>query len=365
MFGFFKPLQRSKEYRRLYCDSCVHLQANYGISSAAFLSYEAVLLHALASDLNLLTIKDTPTPCGIIPSPKKLKASLGRVHKQIGEFSSAFTHLLLKTKLEDDVQDDKSLLAKFLMWCKNRRFKKCLHYFEMLEPNFKATLANLLETHRQSEQKRQPLDLVEYAVPTSKAFGYVFSLFAQTMNLPEKIETLRKLGSHVGATILYADCGYDWERDKRKGLYNPVQSTEESAAAFILAQTALRQGITLLREEIGNNTVTEKIFTGVHDRLYRSVQDNRQYKQYLTPLKECLSISDPVETTNKPITSFALLCPEITLLAEQVSEEHCCDYYVNQCIYHYFCCLAPVVGILWCGWTCGTNCGDSCSCNCD
>ena len=50
MFGFLKPLCRTEKYRKLYYDSCSHIRANYGRGATPFLSYESVLVHAMALD---------------------------------------------------------------------------------------------------------------------------------------------------------------------------------------------------------------------------------------------------------------------------------------------------------------------------
>lgn len=130
MFGFMKPVHRSNEYRKLYCDSCRFLREYSGQSSTVFLSYEAVLVHALAVDAGYMTLDEAASPCRILPIPKRIK-SASETHLRIGEFSAALTMLLVKTKLEDDIMDDKSFLAELTSRFYRNAFEKAIRYFEV------------------------------------------------------------------------------------------------------------------------------------------------------------------------------------------------------------------------------------------
>jgi len=90
MFGFLNPLCRTKKYRQLYCDSCSHMRQNYGQWSTPFLSYEAVLAHAMAYDAGLISEEDIVTPCRLIPAPKRPKAT-SDTHRRLRQSNCGFT----------------------------------------------------------------------------------------------------------------------------------------------------------------------------------------------------------------------------------------------------------------------------------
>ena len=124
-------------------------------------------------------------------------------------------------------------------------------------------------------------------------FGYVFGLLGFALNDPDRAAIYSTVGRKVGEAIIYADCGYDWTRDKKKGLYNPVQTLEDSARAIAASQSALRDGTQAVKEAFGENSMSEQILLGVHDRLYRVAERDKRYRPYLVPLRECSLLETP------------------------------------------------------------------------
>lgn len=283
--------------------------------STLFLSYESVLIHAMAFDHGLIREEDTVSPCRAIPFPRKPKG-VSDTHRRIGEFSSALTHLLVKTKLEDDVLDDRSWVARLANRLLRKKFGRAVRYFKTLDPDFESTLGVYLKEHRIMELGRSATSLSEYTLPTSNAFGYVFSLFGKALNEPELGEVYESIGKQVGKAIIFADCGYDWAHDMKKGLYNPVQTLDESAHAIAASQTVLREGALIANRTLGDQCVTEQIFLGVHDRLYRATQHDKRYQPYLIPLQECASLGNAEKKQGGIIMAANAACPTLALFAQ-------------------------------------------------
>ncbi|MGL6227564.1 MAG: DUF5685 family protein [Thermoguttaceae bacterium] len=313
MFGFLRPDSRSKEYRALYCNTCRHLRSNYGVTSLPFLSYEAVLIHAIALDTAKISLAMPASRCKIIPFPNKADDE-NELHKTIGEFSSALTHLLLKIKLEDDVQDDNSWKAKRLRNFYNKNFVKCFEYFSALDSEFQNKVKAIIASHFTLETRGASIQLKDYAQPTADAFSYVFSLFGKVVNDKDRQNVYSRLGELVGRAIIYADCGFDWKKNKRKRAYNPVENTEMAVSAFVKSQEMLRESAMIAVDTFGLESITSKILLGVHDRLYRFAEKDRIYKKYLGPIKVVTDKAE--EQASKGIVLASSICPSLALFAE-------------------------------------------------
>lgn len=315
MFGFMKPVRRSNEYRKLYCDSCAHMRQNFGRRSTSFLSYESVLAHAMAFDVGLIAEENTVSPCRIVALPK-LPQETSDPHRRIGEFSSALTHLLVRTKLDDDIHDDRSWRARITRRMFRKQFDQCVRYFAELDPAFEKTLEAFFETHRDMELKGSAVSLDEYARPTADAFGYVFGLLGTALNDTRYTEVFSGIGEQIGRAIIFADCGHDWIRDKKKGLFNPVKTLEDSAQAIAASQAALREGAQVASRSFGENGVTEQILIDVHDRLYRVIERNKKYHPYLVPLQESSRSEATEKKSNGIIMASNAACPTLALFAQ-------------------------------------------------
>lgn len=360
MFGFLNPICRSEKYRMLYCDSCSHMRANYGRGSTPFLSYESVLVHAMAFDAGLICEEDTVVPCRGLPIPKRPKSTT-ETHRRIGEFSAALTHLLVKTKLEDDILDDGSRLARFTIWFYGKKLARSVRYFSEIDPESARIMQSFFDKHREMELSGKAKSLTEYAKPTADAFGYVFGLLGVAIDDRERRPVYASLGRHVGEAIIYADCSYDWIRDQKKGLYNPVQTFEESAIAIASSQAALRKGRDIALDFFGKDSATEMILIGVHDRLYRQAELNKKYQPYLVPLRECSSGEKVEQKKNGIIMASNAACPSLALFA-QGGGDGCCALICCCC-----CCglLAPFADKFCAGFAnachnVGQGCGSSC-----
>ncbi len=350
MFGFLKPLCRSEKYRKFYCDSCSHLRQNYGRGATPFLSYESVLVHAMTFDAGLIHEEDTVSPCRWIPISKRPKTT-SEVHQRIGEFSAALTLLLVKTKLEDDILDDGSRRAQLATWFHEKRFARAVHYFSGLDPDFERTMQGFLDRHREMELSGTVESLSEYAKPTADAFGYVFGLLGVAIEDMERRTVYENIGRQVGEAIICADCGRDWSEDRKKGLYNPVRTLEESAHAIAASQAALREGVEAARQTFGEDCVTEQILLGVHDRIYRQTELDKRYEKYLVPLRECSSLESMKEKNSQGIV-LASCCAPPSAIHDPIGYE---EYQQNKWV--------PYVCLCGCLYYCSNTCDSTCD-NC-
>ncbi len=179
MFGFLRPAQHDLAYRQLYARCCQHQRQVAGLSSLPLLSYEAVFLYALAMDAGWFAPPDAQAPacCRLrrrTDAPSKSEVA-------VADFAVAFGLLLASIKVEDDVTDDGSWLARIVRWKLSPQFRAARTYFQTLDDQFETRIGEFLNQHAQLEQtcRHAVIPLQDYVQPTAQAFGYVFSLAAR------------------------------------------------------------------------------------------------------------------------------------------------------------------------------------------
>ncbi len=250
MFGFLRGPPCDREYRQIYAGLCDFQRRHFGLESLPFLSYEAAFLYQFAVD----TGDCAPPPAGASPCCRLgIRASAHHVHPILAEYCSSFGMLLASIKLNDDVRDDGSWLARFGRWRLRTRLQKVAEYFGRLDADFSPHLAEILAQQDRLEESRDPYPpLAEYTRPTSAGFGFLFELFGGLLPQPERRRrTLHAIGSQIGSAIIAFDCAADWEADRRRGRFNPLRDASEVAAAREFTVDRLRDAESLCRDAIG------------------------------------------------------------------------------------------------------------------
>lgn len=241
MFGFLSAARWRPRYRQYYAVCCQNHFENYGRLSTVFHSYEAVFLYSLAAESGIvLRPSESVATCCKLTRRINDNPLVGTEH---GKFLAAFAMLLGGIKLKDDIQDDKSWAASIGHWFLKKPIRHSSEYFQTLDSEFSVRLAEILDTHIELEQKRpDEVDLNQFQKATSEGFGYLFGLFAETfIDSREQQEVIREIGSCLGAAIIAFDCAIDWERDRRTGAFNPLQSREAANQAFFECKSKLAE----------------------------------------------------------------------------------------------------------------------------
>jgi hypothetical protein len=272
MFGFLKGPRGNRLYRQVYSGCCAVQHQEYGTSSLIFLSYEAIFVYFFALDSNQVSPpeKDSVTCCRLRRSQKIRSA----VDPELAKFSAAFGMLLTSIKLDDDVQDDRSWLASFARWRLKKRIAKAHAYFQALDTDFENKVIGFLKAHAALEKSNtQTIEINDYVTPTANAFGYVFGLASQLFeDSPEFFDketpksTLQQLGQHVGAAIIAFDCAVDWNRDRRRGSFNPLANAEEVQLSLQLCRRSLAQAIWICADLFGKRSQTAAVLKAAFDR---------------------------------------------------------------------------------------------------
>ncbi len=265
MFGFLSPHPHSDDYRRAYARLCVHQRQRFGVCSLPFHSYEAVFLYQLALDAGAVD-------AGCLPDQRCCKLGFrsniaGAADAEAGMFCAAFALLLAAIKLDDDIRDSRSALARFAKFALRNRIERARRHLRTYDPEFDATVAGFIAEHHRHEQPGRTIALEEYVEPTAKAFGYLFGLFAVAIHKPDHRAAFQTTGSNVGRAIIAFDCAADWHRDRRRGEFNPLpdESAVEQSLEFCWHQ--LNDIADLARVRFGHRSRAARTASGVADRM--------------------------------------------------------------------------------------------------
>jgi hypothetical protein len=152
--------------------------------------------------------------------------------------------LLAAAKLEDDVRDDQSWAARILLRWLAPSVERSRDVLELLQPGAAETLKQLVAEHVEGEESRAFRDVPHFAEATAAAFRLLFNLFGKlcSRRLDCPIE-LGQLGEAIGNGLIAADCIIDWERDRRRAVYNPIRNGQE----FSTARDFALQSLTMAR----------------------------------------------------------------------------------------------------------------------
>jgi Family of unknown function (DUF5685) len=266
MFGFVRPDRRSSYYRNTYCRCCSNQRYHYGLVSLPFLTYESAFLYMLAMDamgegMSMLNRQR----CCVLPFRR---APVDSWDAEVGRFAASISMLLALIKLDDNIRDANSLIARILRWAIGDRCKKAIDYFATLDGDFLSTLTGFINDHHQLETRGEEVTISQYADPTAKAYGYVFGLLGSIPNLEPHKDTFSAIGENIGAATIAFDCASDWQRDAKRRNFNPIWNDTQAVAALAYSQMQLRDATIKCSEAFGSTCHTAEVLVGVHNRIY-------------------------------------------------------------------------------------------------
>ena len=212
MFGYvtgnWKEFNKDQQarYGAVYCGICRRLQAQSGGISRLGLSYDMAFLALLL--MSLYEPEETKGKDACLLHPVKRRAW---VDNEYIRYSADMNGILAYYNCLDDWQDDKKLSAKLMA----RTYEKSLADIEERYPRQAAAIRECLETLSRLEKEncRNP----------DEPAGVFGRLMAEVLTYREDLwaPSLRKMGDALGRFIYLMDAVVDYDRDKRKGKYNP------------------------------------------------------------------------------------------------------------------------------------------------
>lgn len=226
MFGYLKPydpyLYKKDDvlYKALYCGICKSLGATCGQMARMSLTYDITFLSAFTHNVRGEDVKIEKHTCVAHPFKK------GPVIKRDGISDElAYVNLiLLKYKLDDDVIDGKKRSFKGLLF--KRQYNKAKQKYSEIDRIVKEGYTRLRELEKADSGL---IDAV------SEEFGNMLKAISDEVLKEYKTEYTADLFYYVGKWIYVLDAIDDYDKDKRRGEYNPflIRYGDESAKEMI------------------------------------------------------------------------------------------------------------------------------------
>lgn len=351
MFGFLRPSCQTTAYRQAYARCCQYQRHNYGLLSLPFLSYEAVLLYLIGIDSGEFPAPeaDAPTCCRL-----RSKTGLGRITEApLGEFAASLGLLLASIKLEDDRRDGSGWLRVAASWILSRRLLSAASYFETLDADFRVTVREYINEHLELEQTNHPIKIGDYSTPTGNAFGYTFGLLSKLDSMSQHRAALLAVGEQVGRAIIAFDCAVDWERDRKRGEFNPLPDTAAVAESLRYCSARLRTAAQICRFNFGHYTRSESVLMSVNGRIESRLETTHSLCQNTSPRRQLASPGSVYTFMDLGLLGVIDGCCEVVACCEVGS---CCE--VGAAGGEAGCALVECCSVGHCPCPCDPVCGD-------
>jgi hypothetical protein len=242
MFGFLKPACLGKDlfrqYRQVYAAFCAHHRQRYGVIPSAMISYEAVFLYLLAIETGACSspASNTPTCCRLRSDP----TNRWNLDRQLANFCSDFGMLLVGVKVDDDVRDSNSIGSRVASFLLERKSELARKRINEVCPGVIEQVDGLIAEHVRIENGTEVIGIEAYSRPTARSFGLIFAAFGEMCKQKSgRSVAWFELGEEVGRSVLVSDCCFDWERDRRRGEFNPIRNAAEKTHATSYALRSL------------------------------------------------------------------------------------------------------------------------------
>ena len=213
MFGFVRPYladlteEEKNRYRAVYCGLCRTLHEDYGLMARMGLNYDMTFLILLLSSLYEPAEEQDERRC--IPHPVKKHREI--ITPYTG-YAAAMTVALAYHKALDDWEDEKKTAGKA--------------YAGMLEKHYQAVKKKWprqCQAMEDSIRAIRRIEETETALPeqAAEATGRMLAaLFAVQEDFFQP--QMAWIGHSLGKFIYMVDAAVDYDRDRKKGCYNPL-----------------------------------------------------------------------------------------------------------------------------------------------
>ncbi len=247
MFGYVKPFVpnlRVKEYelyKSVYCGLCRSMKKHTGSLSRVTLSYDMTFFALVRSVLAKEDFSIHKRRCAVHPMhPRPMMDDNGSL-----AYAAGISALLTAYKLEDTVMDERGLRRLAALVARpygshlKRRARRAEHEITSVVRDA------MDETRRLENEKCASPDML------ADVFGKMLGeLLAMGLDGWEA-RLAYEIGLHTGRFVYIIDAVCDYDRDLKKGAYNPFLhafDSEEEMTAF--RRTALRGVLTLETDAI-------------------------------------------------------------------------------------------------------------------
>jgi len=287
MFGYIRPASgelKVKEYnfyRAVYCGLCRSLKSNAGCIAPFTLSYDFVFLALVRGALVGDDITVCERRCAVHPFGKRPCAGFGQL-----DLTAAMSAVTIESKLEDD-RADGDLGIKALAFPFARHMRKTAEKRAHLNDDLRSTVSDACRRLREREKAEVPPtpdEAAEFSGEMTAAL-FEYGLDGTAARIAHEI------GRHIGRWIYLIDAADDYERDMKKGSFNPFRGEEDDMwkqrlkTALLLELDAASRAVELIDftdrsvEAIVKNT----IYLGMPETAERILSGNKTKKENKLP----------------------------------------------------------------------------------
>lgn len=224
MFGYikvYKPELRIKEwemYKAVYCSLCRQLGREYGVLSKFTLSYDFTFLALFAMSLENRECSVEKKHCAFNPLKK---CNYCTNSDDTFKFCAATSAIAVYYKAVDNLKDEKGFeKLKYVLlypWAKSA-YKKARKKYPEVDGIFKEYMKS-----QQNVEENDVKNIDAAAEPTAKMLSRLFAMCAARDSDKRAAE---RLGYCIGRFIYTVDAASDYEKDVKKGRYNPYTLTQ-------------------------------------------------------------------------------------------------------------------------------------------
>ncbi len=276
MFGYVKPyhpellVKEYEFYKSVYCGVCRSMKKCTGTFSNVLHSYDSVFL-ALVRMLYVPDEEIGVKKQKCIAHPLKKKTMLKR--NSATDYTAKAFGILTYYKIKDDISDE-GVMKKMATSLLRPIFSKAKNRANMI--NIAKICHEKLEGINKLESER-----IASVDEPAKLFGELLgTVFSEGLDEENALITYT-LGFHLGKFIYAADAAEDYEKDKKRGRYNPFvqiyggeeltyENRQTIKCALLLECKKLEGAVNLLpfgKRAIIENIINNIIYLGLPKRI--------------------------------------------------------------------------------------------------
>ena len=210
--------EQQGRYRALYCALCRTLGKEYGTLAKLSLSYDMVMLILMLNGMYEPGEEGESFVCPVHPFKKRQG-----IKTEYTGYAADMTVVLAYEKMLDDCADENSPISHAGERALRAAYAKAA---ERQKDKAQEIAARLRELYAAERQQRGIDDLANlFGGVLGEVFDYGDSLWRGS---------LREFGEALGRFIYVLDAYADFEKDKKKGRFNPLESNADESILSVL-----------------------------------------------------------------------------------------------------------------------------------
>ena len=227
MFGYIQPYKNElkvkdvKVYKNVYCTLCNVLKRRYGRIYSFFLNYEVVFLYFFIQGAEVQNKSNYKFKCMINP----FYQCTYEINLELINYAAFINIYLVQGKLQDNYNDEHSLISKFLCCLLNvsERYRQdCKKYSQIVNK------IDLYLNQLSGLEKSSNSDIDDCSKTMGNVLKEIVSFYFDFHKLEIKHRSdIQEVAYILGQWIYIMDAYDDYEKDKKTNSFNPFIKQNE------------------------------------------------------------------------------------------------------------------------------------------